>query len=423
MKLNKDLKISIIGLGYVGLPLAIEFSKLYEVVGYDINNKRIMALNHYNDITDETSSKSLKKALSKNLKITSLESDISNSDVFIVTVPTPITEKKIPDLSYLKSASRTVGSYLKPDNVVIFESTVYPGCTEEDCVPILEAESNLSYQKDFHCGYSPERINPGDKTNTLTKIKKITSGSSPEISDFVDELYGSIIKAGTHKASSIKVAEAAKSVENVQRDLNISLVNELAIIFDLLDIDTKEVIDAAATKWNFMKFYPGLVGGHCISVDPYYLTYKSRKEGYEPELISSGRRINENMTIFIANKTLKMLLKNKIEIIGSKCLLLGITFKENCSDIRNSKVPKLYKELKEFGIDVDIYDPRAIEEQVFNEFNINLVKELGKYDSIILTVGHEEFKKLNFLNLKRSSNAIIYDLKSFIDKEIVDIRL
>ena len=423
MSINQDIKISIIGLGYVGLPLSIAFSKLYEVVGYDINEKRIIELNRHNDITDETSFEALKKALSKNLIITSLESDISNSDVFIVTVPTPITEKKIPDLSYLKSASRTVGRYLKPDNVVIFESTVYPGCTEEDCVPILEAESKLTYQKDFHCGYSPERINPGDKTNTLTKIKKITSGSSPEISDFVDTLYGSIIEAGTHKASSIKVAEAAKAVENVQRDLNISLVNELAIIFDLLDIDTKEVIDAAATKWNFMKFYPGLVGGHCISVDPYYLTYRSIKGGYEPELISSGRKINENMTLFIANKILKMLLKNKIEIIGSKCLILGITFKENCSDIRNSKVPKLYKELKEFGIDVDIYDPRAIEQEVYEEFNINLIQHPDLYDSIILAVGHQEFKHLNFLKLKRNSNAIIYDLKSFIDKEIVDGRL
>ena len=421
--MKKDLKISIIGLGYVGLPLAIEFSKLYNVVGYDIDVKRILELNQNKDTNGETSSEPIRNALNKKLKITSDQTELNNSDIFIVTVPTPISDKKIPDLKYLQSACRIVGKFLKKDNVVIFESTVYPGCTEEDCVPIIEAESKLVYKQDFHCGYSPERINPGDKSNTLTNIVKITSGSSPKIADVVDELYGSIIKAGTHKASSIKVAEAAKSVENVQRDLNISLVNELAIIFDLLDIDTKEVIDAAATKWNFMKFYPGLVGGHCISVDPYYLTYKSRKEGYEPELISSGRRINENMTTFIANKTLKMLLKNKIEIIGSKCLLLGITFKENCSDIRNSKVPKLYKELKEFGIDVDIYDPRAIEEQVFNEFNINLVKELGKYDLIILTVGHEEFKKINFLNLKKSSDAIIYDLKSFIDMEIVDIRL
>jgi len=423
MKLNRNLKISIIGLGYVGLPLAIEFSKLYEVIGYDINKKRIKELNQYIDITNETPSKSLKKALSKNLTITPLESDLKNSDVFVVTVPTPITEKKTPDLSFLKSASQMVGRYLKTDNVVIFESTVYPGCTEEDCVPILEAESNLTYQKDFHCGYSPERINPGDKTHTLTKIKKITSGSSPEVADFVDTLYRSIIEAGTYRASTIKVAEAAKAVENIQRDLNISLVNELAIIFDLLDIDTKEVIDAAATKWNFMKFYPGLVGGHCISVDPYYLTYRSKKEGYKPELISSGREINENITLFIANKILKMLLKNKIAIIGSKCLILGVTFKENCSDIRNSKVPKLYKELKEFGIDVDIYDPRANEQEVFEEFKINLIHELNSYDSIILAVGHQEFKKLNFLNLKRNSNAIIYDLKSFIDKEIVDGRL
>lgn len=417
------MKISIIGLGYVGLPLAIEFSKYYQVVGYDINNKRIEELNQNNDLTGETSFEQLKKALSNKLIFTTELSALENSDVFIITVPTPINERNIPDLSYLKAASQMVGRLLQNGNTVIFESTVYPGCTEEFCVPILEAESNYIYKKDFHCGYSPERINPGDKINTLTKIIKITSGSSPGVSDFVDSLYGSIIKAGTHKASSIKVAEAAKCVENVQRDLNISLVNELAIIFDLLEIDTKEVIDAAATKWNFMKFYPGLVGGHCISVDPYYLTYKSKKEGYEPELISSGRRINENMTVFIANKTLKMLLKNKIEIIGSKCLILGITFKENCSDIRNSKVPKLYRELIEFGIDVDIYDPKAIEEQVFNEFNIKLVKELDYYDSIILAVGHEEFKKLNFLNLKKSSNAIIYDLKSFIDKEIVNARL
>ena len=422
MKINNHMKISIIGLGYVGLPLAIEFSKYYQVVGYDINNKRIEELNQNNDLTGETSFEQLKKALSNKLIFTT-ELSLENSDVFIITVPTPINERNIPDLSYLKAASQMVGRLLQNGNTVIFESTVYPGCTEEFCVPILEAESNYIYKKDFFCGYSPERINPGDKINTLTKIIKITSGSSPGVSDFVDSLYGSIIKAGTHKASSIKVAEAAKCVENVQRDLNISLVNELAIIFDLLEIDTKEVIDAAATKWNFMKLNPGLVGGHCISVDPYYLTYKSKKEGYEPELISSGRRINENMTVFIANKTLKMLLKNKIYLIGSKCLILGITFKENCSDIRNSKVPKLYRELIEFGIDVDIYDPKAIEEQVFNEFNIKLVKELDYYDSIILAVGHEEFKKLNFLNLKKSSNAIIYDLKSFIDKEIVNARL
>lgn len=423
MKIKNDIKISILGLGYVGLPLAIEFSKFYEVVGYDINNKRIEELNQYNDLTGEISFERLKKALSNKLIFTSDLAALVNSDVFIITVPTPINERKIPDLSYLKAATQMVGKLLENGNTVIFESTVYPGCTEEFCVPILEAESNFIYKKDFHCGYSPERINPGDKVNTLTKIIKITSGSSPGIVDFVDRLYSSIIKAGTHKASSIKVAEAAKCVENIQRDLNISLVNELAIIFDLLEIDTKEVIDAAATKWNFMKFYPGLVGGHCISVDPYYLTYKSKKEGYEPELISSGRKINENMTIFIANKILKMLLKNKIEIIGSKCLILGITFKENCSDIRNSKVPKLYKELIEFGIDVDIYDPKAIEEQVFNEFKIKLVKELDNYDSIILAVGHEEFKKLNFFNLKKSSNSIIYDLKSFIDKEIVNARL
>jgi UDP-N-acetyl-D-galactosamine dehydrogenase len=423
MKLKKDLKISVIGLGYVGLPLAIEFSKLYEVVGYDINADRIHQLHEYNDLTNETSSKSLKKALNAKLIFTSLESDLSNSDVFIVTVPTPITEKKVPDLSFLKLACKTVGSYLKPGDVVIFESTVFPGCTEEDCVPILQAASNLIYKQDFHCGYSPERINPGDKVNTLTKIKKITAGSSPEISDFVDAIYGSIIEAGTHKVSSIKVAEAAKSIENVQRDLNISLVNELSIIFDLLDIDTKEVIDAAATKWNFMKFYPGLVGGHCISVDPYYLTYRSKKGGYDPELISSGRKINENMTVFIANKILKMLLKNDIKIIGSKCLILGVTFKENCSDIRNSKVPKLYRELEEFGINVDIYDPKAIQEEVFKEFKIKLVKELDQYDSIILAVGHHEFKQLNYNDLKRNPSSIIYDIKSFLDKEIVDARL
>ena len=421
--IKADLKISIIGLGYVGLPLAIEFSRFYDVVGYDVNKERVNELNRDIDTSGETSPTTLKKATSNRLEITFDNMALANSDVFIVTVPTPITEKKVPDLKYLNSACKTVGQYLKKDNLVIFESTVYPGCTEEDCVPILENHSNLTYKKDFYCGYSPERINPGDKVNTLTNIIKITSGSSPKVANFVDELYNTIITAGTHKTSSIKIAEAAKAIENVQRDLNISLVNELAIIFDQLNIDTKEVIDAAGTKWNFMKFYPGLVGGHCISVDPYYLTYKSRIGGYEPELISSGRRINENMTLFIANKILKMLLKNKIEIIGSKCLILGITFKENCSDIRNSKVPKLYAELKEFGVDIDIYDPRAIKEKVQEEFNIKLVKKLKKYDSIILAVSHQEFKTLDFQKLKRSSKSIIYDLKSFLDKKIVDARL
>jgi UDP-N-acetyl-D-galactosamine dehydrogenase len=421
--MKNDLKISVIGLGYVGLPLAVEFAKFYNTVGYDINQKRITELNENIDITNETSSESIKKAFSKDLLLTSDQTSLINSDVFIVTVPTPITDKKIPDLKYLQSACKTIGKFLKKDNIVIFESTVYPGCTEEDCVPILEEGSKLIYKQDFHCGYSPERINPGDKSNTLTKIVKITSGSSPEIADFVDQLYNSIISAGTFKVSSIKVAEAAKAVENVQRDLNISLVNELAIIFDLLNIDTKEVIDAAGTKWNFMKFYPGLVGGHCISVDPYYLTYRSKKGGYEPELISSGRRINENMTLFIANKILKMSLKNKIEIVGSKCLILGITFKENCNDIRNSKVPKLYRELKEFGIDVDIYDPKANEEEVLEEFNISLIKKIERYNSIILAVGHDEFKHFDYNSLKLDSRTIIYDLKSFLDKKLVNARL
>ena len=423
MTLNKDIKISVIGLGYVGLPLAIELSKIYNVFGFDINNKRTLELNDYHDSTGETSKESLKKALSNKLTINSNNKNLKSSDIFIITVPTPITEKKVPDLSFLLSACELVGKYLLKGNVVIFESTVYPGCTEEDCVPVLEKKSKLTYNKDFYCGYSPERINPGDKTNTLTKIIKITSGSSPEIADFVDSLYASIITEGTHKVSSIKIAEAAKSVENIQRDLNISLVNELAIIFDVLSIDSKEVIDAASTKWNFMKFYPGLVGGHCISVDPYYLTYKSKKGGYEPKLISSGRMINENMTQFVANKILKMSLKNKIEIIGSKCLILGVTFKENCSDIRNSKVPKLYNELKEFGINVEVFDPRANDFDVKKVFNINLIRNLTKYDSIILAVGHQEFRKLNFRSLKKNSKSIIYDLKSFLDKDLVDARL
>ncbi len=421
--MNIEQKIAVIGLGYVGLPLSIEFAKHFHVLGYDINKDRVAELNRIVDKTDEANLDDLDKVINKKLIVSSSEKDLKGYDIYIITVPTPITRDKTPDLSYLKAASTAVGKYLNTNNIVIYESTVYPGCTEEFCVPILEKVSGLKFNKDFYCGYSPERINPGDKINTLTNIKKVTSGSTPHISEMVDKLYQKIIKAGTHKASSIKVAEASKAIENAQRDLNISFVNELALIFDRIGIDTSEVIEAAATKWNFLKFKPGLVGGHCISVDPYYLAHKAESIGYYPEVILSGRRVNDNMGIFVANKAVKLMNKKGIQVRGSKALLLGITFKENCPDIRNSKVPDIYKELKSFGMEVDVFDPHADSNEVRKYFGIKLTHKIKQYDVVILTVAHEEFIKLDLNAIKSQKESVVYDLKSVLDTNQVDARL
>jgi UDP-N-acetyl-D-galactosamine dehydrogenase len=413
--------IAIIGLGYVGFPLAVEFGKKYPTLGFDIDATRISELNQGYDRTQEASDAQLKA--SSQLKFSSELNDLAGCNTFIVTVPTPIDHFKKPDLGPLLKASEMIGSVLKKGDVVIYESTVYPGCTEEDCVPVLEKRSGLKFNEDFYCGYSPERINPGDKVNTLTKIKKVTSGSTPEIADWVDQLYRSIIVAGTHKASSIKVAEASKAIENAQRDVNISFVNELALIFDRMGIDTSEVLEAAGTKWNFLNFKPGLVGGHCIGVDPYYLLHKSESLGYYPQVILSGRRVNDNMGLFVANKLVKLLIQKGKKIGGAKTLMLGITFKENCPDIRNSRVVDIYRELRDFGMEVDVYDPWANKAEVKKEHGIDLVSELAStYDAIVLTVAHKEFLNLPYASLK-AENGIIFDIKSVLDRTLVDARL
>lgn len=413
--------IAIIGLGYVGFPLAVEFGKQYPTLGFDIDATRISELNRGYDRTQEVSDAQLKA--SAQLKFSSELTELAACNTFIVTVPTPIDHFKKPDLGPLLKASEMIGSVLKKGDVVIYESTVYPGCTEEDCVPVLERQSGLKFNEDFFCGYSPERINPGDKVNTLTKIKKVTSGSTPEIADWVDQLYRSIIVAGTHKASSIKVAEASKAIENAQRDVNISFVNELALIFDRMGIDTSEVLEAAGTKWNFLNFKPGLVGGHCIGVDPYYLLHKSESLGYYPQVILSGRRVNDNMGLFVANKLVKLLIQKGKKIGGAKTLMLGITFKENCPDIRNSRVVDIYRELRDFGMEVDVYDPWANKAEVKKEHGIDLVSELAStYDAIVLTVAHQEFLNLPFASLK-AENGIIFDIKSVLDRTLVDARL
>ncbi|MFD3394436.1 nucleotide sugar dehydrogenase [Aquirufa sp. OSTEICH-129V] len=413
--------LAIIGLGYVGFPLAVEFGKLYPTLGFDIDASRIAELNRGYDRTQEVSDDQLKA--STHLRFSSERGDLASCNTFIVTVPTPIDHFKKPDLSPLLKASEMIGKALKKGDVVIYESTVYPGCTEEDCVPVLEKHSGLTFNVDFFCGYSPERINPGDKVNTLTKIKKVTSGSTPEIAEWVDQLYRSIITAGTHKASSLKVAEASKAIENAQRDVNISFVNELALIFDRMGIDTTEVLEAAGTKWNFLNFKPGLVGGHCIGVDPYYLLHKSESLGYYPQVILSGRRVNDNMGIFVANKLVKLLIQKGKKIGGARTLMLGITFKENCPDIRNSRVVDIYHELRDFGMDVDVYDPWANAAEVKHEHGIDLVSELGSaYDAIVLTVAHQEFLNLPFATLKQA-DGIIFDIKSVLDKSLVDARL
>jgi UDP-N-acetyl-D-galactosamine dehydrogenase len=413
--------IAVIGLGYVGFPLAVEFGKLYPTLGFDIDQARIAELQRGFDRTQEVSEAQLATAVS--LRFSSQAEDLRVCNTFIVTVPTPIDHFKKPDLSPLVKASEMIGRVLKKGDVVIYESTVYPGCTEEDCVPVLEKHSGLVFNQDFFCGYSPERINPGDKVNTLTKIKKVTSGSTPEVAEQVDALYRSIIQAGTHKASSIKVAEASKAIENAQRDVNISFVNELALIFDRMGIDTTEVLEAAGTKWNFLNFKPGLVGGHCIGVDPYYLLHKSESLGYYPQVILSGRRVNDNMGIFVANKLVKLMIQKGKKIGGARTLMLGITFKENCPDIRNSRVVDIYKELIDFGMEVDVYDPWANAEEVEKEHGISLVSALGDaYDAIVLTVAHGEFLGLPFDKLK-AMDGIIFDIKSVLDKALVDARL
>ncbi len=418
----KENKIAIIGLGYVGLPLAIEFNKHdFDVIGYDINKSRIDDLKKGLDFTNEVSKEDLEKAQS--ILYTCDENDLSAADIYIITVPTPIDVFKQPDLSPLKSASKLVGKYLSKGDLVIYESTVFPGCTEEVCVPVLEDTSGLKFNTDFFCGYSPERINPGDKVRRVHNIIKVTSGSTNEIAQIVDDLYSAIVSAGTHKASSIKVAEAAKIIENTQRDLNISFVNELALIFDRMNIDTLEVLEAAGTKWNFLHFRPGLVGGHCIGVDPFYLTHKAESLGYHPQVILSGRKINDDMGVHIANKVVKLMVREGHRVKNAKALILGITFKENCPDIRNSKVIDVIDELKEFGMSVDVFDPHADQDEVKHEYGVNLIKQpLEGYDTIILTVSHDEFKDLDIKKLG-NSNAVIYDVKSFLPKAIVTDRL
>jgi UDP-N-acetyl-D-glucosamine/UDP-N-acetyl-D-galactosamine dehydrogenase len=414
-------KIGIIGLGYVGLPLAVEFGKVLEVVGFDINKERILELQRGFDRTKEVTADEL-KASSKLSYSASLD-DLKAVKYFIVTVPTPVDEYKKPDLRPLESASKTVGSVLKKGDIVVYESTVFPGCTEEVCVPILEKVSGLKFNVDFFAGYSPERINPGDKLHRVTTIKKVTSGSTPDVAEEVDQLYRKIIVAGTHKASSIKVAEAAKVIENSQRDVNIAFVNELALIFERMGIDTHEVLEAAGTKWNFLGFKPGLVGGHCIGVDPYYLTHKAESLGYHPEVILSGRRINDNMGVYIANTVIKLMAQNSHPIKDANILMLGITFKENCPDIRNSKVVDVIRELESFGTQVDIYDPEADNAELEHEYGLSLIKSIDKkYHAVVLAVSHQQFATLNWKAITHE-HAVIYDVKGFLKRDLVTARL
>ena len=413
--MKKD-KIAIIGLGYVGLPLAVEFGKKYECIGFDINKKRIEELNKFIDKTNELTSEEIKK--SKLLNFTHSIKDLKHCNIYIITVPTPIDEYNNPDINFLIKASENVGKFLNKNDIVIYESTVYPGCTEEECVPVLEKESNLIFNKDFFCGYSPERINPGDKVNTLTKIVKVTSGSNKKTAKKIDDLYNSIINAGTHLASSIKVAEASKIIENCQRDINIAFANELSILFNLLEIDTNEALDAANTKWNFMDFRPGLVGGHCISIDPYYLTYKSKQLGYDSKIILAGRKLNNSMPKFICNRIINSLKSKNLSDVN--ILILGITFKENCSDIRNSKVLEIYKILKNEKYSIDVHDPN-VDSSEKELSNIPLVKnndiKLNFYDAIIIAVAHNEFKKIKLDNYTKSKSSIIFDLKGIYNNK------
>ncbi|WP_409989777.1 Vi polysaccharide biosynthesis UDP-N-acetylglucosamine C-6 dehydrogenase TviB [Cellvibrio sp.] len=421
----KNVKIAIIGLGYVGLPLAVAFSSKYNVIGFDINKKRINELKNGDDFTLETSSAELVAA--KNVQFSSNVEDLNAANVYIVTVPTPIDNHNQPDLTPLIKASETVGRAINKGDIVIYESTVYPGCTEEVCIPVIEKMSGFKFNEDFFAGYSPERINPGDKERKLTNIKKITSGSTPDVADFVDSLYREIITAGTHKASSIKVAEAAKVIENTQRDLNIALVNELALIFQRLGIDTLEVLEAAGTKWNFLPFRPGLVGGHCISVDPYYLTHKAEQVGYYPEVILAGRRINNAMGSFVAESVVKLLTKRKVHVVDARVLIMGLTFKENCPDLRNTGVIDIIKEMKTFNTQVDVYDPWANPEEAFHEYGLSLIDAPQKntYDAIIICVAHNQFVEMGARGIRELGKEynVIFDVKHVLPKSAVDARL
>jgi len=422
---NTSLRIAVIGLGYVGLPLAVEFGKRLTVVGFDINTARVAELRSGKDSTLEVDADELVTA--GKLTFSSDLQDISGADVYIVTVPTPIDRHKRPDLTPLLKASQMLGKVVQPGNVVIFESTVYPGATEEDCIPLIEQESGLKFNQDFFAGYSPERINPGDKEHRLTTIVKVTSGSTPDIAEFVDQLYRSIVTAGTHKASSIRVAEAAKVIENTQRDLNIALVNELALIFNRMGLDTLEVLEAAGTKWNFLPFRPGLVGGHCIGVDPYYLTHKAQELGYTPEVILAGRRINDGMGAYVVSQVVKRMLKRRIHVEDANILVLGLTFKENCPDIRNTRVVDIVSEFKEYGANVDVYDPWVNAAQAQHEYGITPVPEPapGKYDAIILAVAHQQFEAMGCEAMKKLGrrDCVLYDIKSVLCKDQVDGRL
>lgn len=427
MHLLKDLKLAIIGLGYVGLPLAVEFAKKRTVLGFDIDSDRIQELKSGQDKTLEISDDELKA--SPNLNFTFNKADLNKCNCYIVTVPTPIDQFNQPDFTPLVKASELVGKFLKKDDLVIYESTVYPGATEEVCVPILEKFSKLKFNTDFYCGYSPERINPGDKAHRISDIKKITSGSLPEVADLVDRLYKEIILAGTHPVKSIKIAEAAKVIENTQRDINIAFINELAIIFNKLNIDTEEVLLAAGTKWNFIPFRPGLVGGHCIGVDPYYLTHKAQSIGYHPELILAGRKLNDNMGFYVVTQLIKAMIKKGIKVEHSKILIMGLTFKENCPDLRNTRVIDIVKELKEYDCEVKIFDPWASKEEAFKEYELDLLDakdlKINSYDAIVMAVGHSQFKSMQAAKIHSfgKEKHILYDLKYLYDRDLSDLRL
>jgi UDP-N-acetyl-D-galactosamine dehydrogenase len=421
----RNLKVGVVGLGYVGLPLAVEFGKRFQTVGFDINEHRVAELRDGRDSTLEVEAEEL--AAASKLSYTTNLKDLKPCRVFIVTVPTPIDDYKRPDLTPLEKSSYTVGKVLKKGDVVVYESTVYPGCTEEVCVPILEKVSGLRFNKDFYVGYSPERINPGDKEHRLTTIRKVTSGSTPAAAEFVDSLYRSIVTVGTHKASSIKVAEAAKVIENTQRDVNIALINELALIFNRLGIDTEEVLLAAGSKWNFLPFRPGLVGGHCIGVDPYYLTHKAQAIGYHPEMILAGRRINDNMGIYVAQQVAQLMMQRRIQVKDSRILVLGLTFKENCPDVRNTKIVDVVNELVKFGARVDVYDPWADPAEAEHEYGVKLVKRLkaGTYDALVMGVAHQEFRKMGIGRIRELArkNHVLYDIKYVFRADEVDGRL
>jgi UDP-N-acetyl-D-galactosamine dehydrogenase len=421
----KNKKIAIIGLGYVGLPLAVEFAKLYQTVGFDVNERRIKELKSGHDSTLEVSPEELQQA--SHITYTSNLEDTRSCSIYIVTVPTPIDKAKRPDLTPLIKASQSVGSVLSKGDIVIYESTVYPGATEEVCVPILEEKSGLVFNQDFFAGYSPERINPGDKEHRVTNILKVTSGSTPETAETVDALYKSIITAGTHLASSIRVAEAAKVIENTQRDVNIALINELALIFDLLGIDTLEVLEAAGTKWNFLPFRPGLVGGHCIGVDPYYLTHKAQEIGYHPQVILAGRHINDGMGAFVASQVIKMMTQRRIHVVDANILILGLTFKENCPDLRNTRVVDIIDEFNEYHANIEVYDPWVDPDEAEKEYGIRTIREprKGHYDAIVLAVGHHQFRELGAEGIHNlgKDNHVLFDVKSMLPKESVDGRL